>query len=729
MISTIAVEYPREVFHTSDSQRSQNSNKAGVPLSIIPRRAQISRSSRKRPTISLRSDRRGCASVDSDFSSNSSDGSLSNSRSCRKNLEEVRFNTTSLLKPISILSSPHPSTLTCPRRNAQRVFDDQSEYASTIAAPRPLVYIPGMLHSSVETIRSHMLSNSRHDPRSLLGNGSKSAPPQGNGSDRGPRFIQKKRAQPIKSSLKSSRCTRGNLSVVTMGSSSKSEPPTPKVVHFDPQLEHVKLFLAEQKPLAISRDGSPTEDTSGTDSDFPSFIYGHGNGTHHSRKRFVMQPINPISKPNASLNVALEEFYLNPDGTTVLGKVRVRNIAFVKIVVVRFTFDAWQTISEVTAHYVESFDRHYDRFSFSIRLNDLLPKIEGKTLVMAIRYNVAGQEFWDNNYHQNYAATFTKAKASRETTTFDNDMETLGSRLERVALHGDTDNPVVAPKSSMPQFNETPPSLKSTFTLSSRYDFATSLRDNVRKHVDDPSSHQDARSLSTRSSTYPIFPSLVHCPEKASPPKRLTTLSMPSSDVRLVTSRDLDEEHPMRMQSLPDKPDNVSSFDRGRNRRRGFSADGTLTGSTSAVRKTSLGISKSKPSYLPMTSTSLFPCHSSSPVMNLNVSSQLDPCGLDHIREPSCIGRRLPSALVPEGLHQGLDPNLGESSGDSELSSTPSLSTPDSSRSPTPSPTISFKRSASSPFFNELYPDTNHDMSHPTQLVSPGNHYTHFLSK
>jgi hypothetical protein len=37
-----------------------------------------------------------------------------------------------------------------------------------------------------------------------------------------------------------------------------------------------KLVLSEQKPLAVSRDGSPT-DTSGTESEFPSFIYGRGD--------------------------------------------------------------------------------------------------------------------------------------------------------------------------------------------------------------------------------------------------------------------------------------------------------------------------------------------------------------------------------------------------------------------------------------------------------------------
>lgn len=41
-----------------------------------------------------------------------------------------------------------------------------------------------------------------------------------------------------------------------------------KMVHFDAQLEHVKLFKSEQKPAAVSRDGSPdlTTDTEGEES-------------------------------------------------------------------------------------------------------------------------------------------------------------------------------------------------------------------------------------------------------------------------------------------------------------------------------------------------------------------------------------------------------------------------------------------------------------------------------
>jgi Carbohydrate/starch-binding module (family 21) len=56
-----------------------------------------------------------------------------------------------------------------------------------------------------------------------------------------------------------------------------------------------------------------------------------------------------------------------PDGTaSILGRVRVRNIAFSKCVAIRFSFYSWQTTGEVTGHYVESINSEYDKFSFTI---------------------------------------------------------------------------------------------------------------------------------------------------------------------------------------------------------------------------------------------------------------------------------------------------------------------------------------------------------------------------
>ncbi len=217
-----------------------------------------------------------------------------------------------------------------------------------------------------------------------------------------PPLPRKKSGELLKSSLKMRRThSRGSLILVTdpvNSSSSKNTPAMPahKGVRFHSQLENVKLFLAKQKPLAISRSGNPT-DTSGTDSEIPPFTYPRDDGLKD--RPFVMLRIDvPTVPPLAedTRDVAVDNIDLV--GTTVEGTVRVRNIAFEKLVAVRFTLDKWQTTSETTARYEESLPNGaFDRFMFSIKLADALSRAEEKTLYLAVRCSVAGHEVWDNN--------------------------------------------------------------------------------------------------------------------------------------------------------------------------------------------------------------------------------------------------------------------------------------------------------------------------------------------
>lgn len=251
------------------------------------------------------------------------------------------------------------------------------------------------------------------------------------------RLVRKKSGQLVKPSLKSSSsCSKGGLSIVTLGNASKSEPSTPmftKMVHFDSQLEHVKLFLAEQKPLAVSRDGSPTDDTSGTDSDFPSFIFG-GSNERKTGKVLSMKVNNMPSSIDTSVDVGLEDLSIASEGTTLLGRVRLRNMAYSKELAARFTFDDWLTTSEVIGKYLETIDAVFDRFTIMIRLGDILPRIDGKTLIFALRYTVAGREIWDNNHGRNYVATFSHVQVEAGSS---HGIDDLRSKLEKVAQSGD----------------------------------------------------------------------------------------------------------------------------------------------------------------------------------------------------------------------------------------------------------------------------------------------------
>jgi len=234
-------------------------------------------------------------------------------------------------------------------------------------------------------------------------------------------LIRKKSGEVVKSSLKSP-------SVSSFGSSrGSSRPPTPifeRSVRFDGQLEHVKLFHKEQKPAAVSREGSPygsetsDNDTPGRQSD----ANYRSSEDERIRSGLVLETVNiPLRNAMAStqerlgdLDVRLEQVKLSQDGRNVEGTVLVRNIAFEKWIAVRFTYDWWQTTSEVTAKYASSFaDENTDLFSFAIRLPDVTKRIEEKRLFFALRYTVAGKESWDNNRGENYQLRFKTASKSK----------------------------------------------------------------------------------------------------------------------------------------------------------------------------------------------------------------------------------------------------------------------------------------------------------------------------
>lgn len=111
----------------------------------------------------------------------------------------------------------------------------------------------------------------------------------------------------------------------------------------------------------------------------------------------------------------LNNLALTEDSRHLRGVVHVRNIAFGKRVVARFTFDNWSTTSETSATYHESIKGGtFDRFVFLIKLQDLMAHIENKTLFMCIRYSPEGKDdIWDSNSGQNYKVEFRKSKGSK----------------------------------------------------------------------------------------------------------------------------------------------------------------------------------------------------------------------------------------------------------------------------------------------------------------------------
>ncbi|KIR33289.1 hypothetical protein I352_04056 [Cryptococcus deuterogattii MMRL2647] len=176
-------------------------------------------------------------------------------------------------------------------------------------------------------------------------------------------------------------------------------------VHFDTQLERVKLFLHDQKPQVVSHDSLAVREDDGDE--FPRSL--------EEEKVLKMSLPNFPTYQDPSSDLYLESLFLSEDRKSIKGVTMCKNIAFQKWVAVRFTLDWWQTTSEVTAVHKESVrGGTYDRFVFTIKLGDMLHSIEQKTLYLAVRYNAGGKEVWDSNGGQNYLVKFIKERPVRQ---------------------------------------------------------------------------------------------------------------------------------------------------------------------------------------------------------------------------------------------------------------------------------------------------------------------------
>ena len=100
-----------------------------------------------------------------------------------------------------------------------------------------------------------------------------------------------------------------------------------------------------------------------------------------------------------------------------VGSVAVRNLAFEKRVTARCTFDGWASYVNVRAVYARSekvlrrsapgeslVPLEFDVFEFSVNLPVRWRSMRGDRprVELAVRYDVDGQTFWDNNAGQNY---------------------------------------------------------------------------------------------------------------------------------------------------------------------------------------------------------------------------------------------------------------------------------------------------------------------------------------
>lgn len=206
-----------------------------------------------------------------------------------------------------------------------------------------------------------------------------------------------------------------------------SMPGTPtygkKGVHFNDDIAQVRHFLQVDRPSAVSAGGSPVEVFD--EDEFPfSESSKKSPGLELRLSNFPRESLERQTQP-----VRLERLSLSTDQKSLIGVIAVANISFHKSVVARFTFDFWKTTSEVNAEYnndlrAQPLTDGYDQFNFTIKLSDQAA-VDKKTLLLCVRYQVNGQEFWDNNGDMNFQAEFVPRQRLTLPKT---DMSPLGAR-------------------------------------------------------------------------------------------------------------------------------------------------------------------------------------------------------------------------------------------------------------------------------------------------------------
>ncbi|KAF9225197.1 hypothetical protein BS17DRAFT_583882 [Gyrodon lividus] len=250
---------------------------------------------------------------------------------------------------------------------------------------------------------------------------------------------------------------------------SRSEPSSPllahKNVHFPDQeggLATVRIFNRSARPAALSNPPNNNGDETETEGDEtpPNRCLFPASSSTHYHHYYEIDPTksSPVPSPHPShnANVHLDSLTFSPPPSSpsapgskphLSGSILVRNLAFEKHVAVRFTLDEWQTVSEVSAHYLDSIptlpshilpspeppspktvgdlfgplpkETGWDRFTFNIRLEDYAHALSTRVLWLAARYRVGstypvpgsthncpGGEWWDNNGGKNYSMSF-----------------------------------------------------------------------------------------------------------------------------------------------------------------------------------------------------------------------------------------------------------------------------------------------------------------------------------
>ncbi|KEP52584.1 putative phosphatase regulatory subunit [Rhizoctonia solani 123E] len=236
-------------------------------------------------------------------------------------------------------------------------------------------------------------------------------------------IVRKSNGQPLKPSLKSSLSSPNISAMNEPRRIAKSAPTTPRVHFKELGLESVVLFDKGARPITVSGEYSGADDTETETETENAKGFPFPQVSTASYVRLAPTTSQLAFQPPPQSHVHLQYLSLPPIRPPRLqGTVLVRNVAFAKTVVVRYTTDNWETASEINASYSSSLplgivpgsiDAPWDKFTFTIKLDDIERSLPERTLFCVVKYDAHGVgEWWDNNNGNNYRVEFERPESN-----------------------------------------------------------------------------------------------------------------------------------------------------------------------------------------------------------------------------------------------------------------------------------------------------------------------------
>lgn len=344
----------------------------------------------------------------------------------------------------------------------------------------------------------------RDSGSSCVAGGSRGSATDGEELGLRPGLIRKKSGELIKSSLKLSGLAR-SVSASQLGGN--------KSVRFASRLANVKMFDGKESPSTVSTAENTPMSSPQTENDHGAKGYfdfkwddeisditsdTSSEDEMHEYVRVLRYSIGELDfKPAKNIYdrqhkaCYLQSIKLSPERNALVGLIMAKNITFEKRLSIKLTFNNWESsviMNNIT--YCKSFQSiNFDQFTFVIPLENLPRTVK---VQFVIRYDVAGNSYWDNNNAKNYNLTlkpFESGKSGIKTYNynFKNTVPQFDELVTRLASYQKSDHDEIYKHNDYDYSRKSSTRTKSD--LHNRY--------NINDNLDEPRSNPFSTSTPT----------------------------------------------------------------------------------------------------------------------------------------------------------------------------------------------------------------------------------------